>query len=1367
MSIFGDRVRRERERLGIDQANLASRVGVSQQTVSRWEAGDSRPRLAVAEKLAGVFGVDAEEFAELSGHGARNARGGSVEPPVRPLLTELPFDSLNPDTFEDLVADVAQALHPDLEVVRFGGPGHKQHGLDVRVTRGNVVAVNYQVKRVRQFGPALVDQAFSDTTIDAEQNVIVLARQFASPAALESARKHNNWQIWDGNRLSRKIRLLPPEQSMRILDTYFGQYTEDFLGISGYRPFQTTDEFFPPRTPGSILSQEWSLVGRTDVVESVMNFALESDQRVGLLVGRGGIGKSRLLREIAIRVSRTEADVRFLKSRAEVGSRDLALLPRGGKLLVVIDDAHDRDELVTTVGALLRLGADVKVLLALRPYALSGIQNDLVQLRMLPQEVPSFILKDLSLTEAARLAREALGDAGDDEIALLLGNLTKDFPFLTVVAGVLIQRGELEVSTLRSGSAFRSIVLGRFADIIIAGPESADEDLRRAVVDAISVLQPFHSSDVTFQTSLSRIVDMPYDRAFRHIRELEDSGVIMRRGDALRIVPDLLGDALLARTSFDEASMTSTGFVERVWRDVEPPAKLNVLVNASRVDWQLRQDAAANRQITSVLWSEVLESVGAMGAPAKIGMLRLLRKISVFEPEQTLTIIRMMLENSIDDEDADSTLSEYGSTPLNVLHEIPPVLRGVAYDLKYVQDAAQILWGLARRDDRDIARNPNHPIRALQEIASIVPGKSLQYNRKIVDLAEQWLREDVSASLYSPFDVLAPILSTQGSIDSSDGHSITISQFFIAADSVRPLRDRVIGLALSEIVTGDLLRESRAVRLLGGALRYPAAIRGPDGIRASASEWTPIFCVTLEKIKREVALLPVRPVIAVAIRQELLWHLEYSPSETRESAREVIQALGDELQVRLACALHDGWCHLFRGRTGDFAIDDLEKQRQMDELSREVLRIYGDDQLLQQVMENIAENRVVFPNREGSAGQFVWTLVKHRATFGEALCNDVIDNPSNPCKYLAPVALAAVGEANPDALVVLARRMVDTRQEFLRVTVAQALGLNRAARTSMAEGEFELLNELAKDPSVQVRKLVAQAARRFAHLGQPEGRQLLLTIPFSDSAEVAEEVLGEIGEGASTRWTDFSVTQREATFGQLLLCGEIGGYWTWKFLAERCVDDLSSVARLLRARVELWETTDTLEPIPSFTNQQLNATGSPDLENVLRETLDWLEEGIDKWQRRDAGGRLFAMIAGAFENVVAVVIEEWAAVSSPTRLAVVRAVLRHMPSDAVFSNVEFITGALRSSERDGMESYQRLVSELDMAVLSGVYKSGFGGPASRDVSIRDSSLRVADMLQKGSPEERFYRSLATAAAARMEWSIGKDAVEIDGRDWGQ
>ena len=61
---LGERIHLLRRRAGLDQAELADRLGVSQSAVSAWELGESEPRLLDIGPLCEALGVS---YAVLQG----------------------------------------------------------------------------------------------------------------------------------------------------------------------------------------------------------------------------------------------------------------------------------------------------------------------------------------------------------------------------------------------------------------------------------------------------------------------------------------------------------------------------------------------------------------------------------------------------------------------------------------------------------------------------------------------------------------------------------------------------------------------------------------------------------------------------------------------------------------------------------------------------------------------------------------------------------------------------------------------------------------------------------------------------------------------------------------------------------------------------------------------------------------------------------------------------------------------------------------------------------------------------------------------------------------------------------------------------
>ena len=68
VSLLGETLKIRREELGLGQEQVAEQLGVSQQTVSRWEHGTALPRPARVVSLARLLDVDSGHLHRLAGY---------------------------------------------------------------------------------------------------------------------------------------------------------------------------------------------------------------------------------------------------------------------------------------------------------------------------------------------------------------------------------------------------------------------------------------------------------------------------------------------------------------------------------------------------------------------------------------------------------------------------------------------------------------------------------------------------------------------------------------------------------------------------------------------------------------------------------------------------------------------------------------------------------------------------------------------------------------------------------------------------------------------------------------------------------------------------------------------------------------------------------------------------------------------------------------------------------------------------------------------------------------------------------------------------------------------------------------------------
>src|SRR6266705_3300405 len=96
-------------------------------------------------------------------------------------------------------------------------------------------------------------------------------------------------------------------------------------------------------------------------------------------------------------------------------------------------------------------------------------------------------------------------------------------------------------------------------------------------------------------------------------------------------------------------------------------------------------------------------------------------------------------------------------------HELPTLLKHVAYNYDFVTQACERLWRLGRDDARQLHQHPEHPVRILCELAAIEPGKPLMFSEAVIDFALQEARRSTASDhAYSVFEILEAGLKTEG-----------------------------------------------------------------------------------------------------------------------------------------------------------------------------------------------------------------------------------------------------------------------------------------------------------------------------------------------------------------------------------------------------------------------------------------------------------------------------------------------------------------------------------------------------------------------------------------------------------------------------
>ena len=550
------------------QSDLASALGLSQQTVSRWEAGVARPTRKQLPALAAALKLSVSDLGRLA---------GDEGPPAVSFVEPFPVDHLPPTTFEQFVADLLKEENPEAEVRRAGGPGHTQNGLDVEAVFPNGRRIGLQCKRVQRFGPAEAEAAIAAFPAKDYEKVLVLSR-IASPQTADAVRSHPGWKLWDKDDLSRHVRRLPMEVQERLVDIYFRGQRQALLGRSESGPWLTADEFFRPFEGHDLpLSHSWDLLGRENEISELLAAIVRPGVRMVMLVAPGGMGKSRLLKEIVANLSRREPTVciRFLSGASDPTRQTLDDLGPGPKVLVV-DDAHDRDGL----GVLFEYAADpsrqTRLILATRNYALDRVRNEAAGYNI--ASPPVIALGMLSRVHLRAIAKQILSHFNiEEDFAGYVVAASGDSPMIVAMAAQVLAKDKVPIELAKDKDRFRRVILGKFAKVVSGHVGNAgDEKLHREVLDVLALVQPFHPEDQQLLAALERVQGVRKEAASAVLTRFAQGGVIFRRGHQWRLMPDVLGDYLIETSCCDAAGRLSPFAEKSARRSQRRPAQTRV-----------------------------------------------------------------------------------------------------------------------------------------------------------------------------------------------------------------------------------------------------------------------------------------------------------------------------------------------------------------------------------------------------------------------------------------------------------------------------------------------------------------------------------------------------------------------------------------------------------------------------------------------------------------------------------------------------------------------------------------------------------------------------------------------------------------------
>ncbi len=1290
----------------------------------------------------------------------------ATPPPVASFPELLPLDDPNLpwERFEAFCEELISRLPGVRETHRYGRRGSPQKGIDIIADLDNGERWAFQCRQWKKFTKTDATRAIQKTSYKADRFILTLSSQ-ATSGVRDACDSDPSWDVWDVGDISRKVRELAMHSGARLVEAHFGPaWRRAFLGLQGLTSFVTPAEFFRPFSNVlALFNHTWQLIGRSDHLRQAHEFVASGQQKVAILVGRGGIGKSKILHSFA-----ETFDGKHVGISLWFTAEGVPLTPDGADHLpfepcvIVVDDAHRRADLPALLALSRQRPHMTKLLLSCRPQSLDFMRSQLTQGGFDVHEIIDLPdVKELSREEVTQLGRQALGPEFAD-LAEQLAAATWDCPLVTVVGGQLLSKKAIAADLLERDEEFQNTVLARFGDIILGEvADRIDTTLCRSLLTLIAAVQPIRLDNQRSLDVEAEFLGISRPKLLSSLGVLEEAGVLLRRGNTLRIVPDVLADHVLHHASVTPQGQT-TGYADLVFDKFRPLCPHEVMRNLSELDWRLRRSGALASDLLSGVWQRIEQDFQEASNSGRCTILRMLEKVAVYQPEKTLEVVEYAIRNPATKSEDPEWSRLYEHTHSDVLRQLPTLLHQVSYTLEYLPRCCTLLWELGRDDDRNLNSHPDHAIRVLADMGSYGIGKPFVVTDGVLDAMERLLEApDVHEHVHSPLEVIDPMLAKTGFSAHSQGHQFAYRTFALEEDKIRSIRQRAICLVVKCLSSNSLKVSLQALKSLEDALREPRPAFDLNISDEDREQWRPEQLEILTHIA-DFAQLSTESVVLLSIGRILWWHRRFSPSdETKDRAESITSAIPESFELRLT-----------RELMGPYHVKDwpLEEGTEDDESGPRQEQIYRRQRAL--VSEFLAHSE--------DAGKAYETLADRIETMNDAgiqsnpqvvlgilgdtdpgfaaeLCNIIADDPDGPLgPYLHPL-LFHVRMWNPERAHGIAQRALRGGSNVLCRAAALSYESRGWADNATAE-DIEIIKRLLDHEDIGVRRLAIGSLGTLAEARQRLAIDLAIGVEVGDSVVLAME-LCELFYG---RWgvpfEEVTTADFDALLSKLEDVQDIDEHYIKAFLGRASELDAEAVVGLLLNRIRRRRNEETrYSPLPhgGFQDPPIDLTKCPDQETILREVRDAsLEPG---WHFNYWIPQLFREISSGFESATSLkVLDEWIDSGNADRITAAAHLLSEARPEFVFKHIGFVTNLLERAQAASYDCYQSVSSSLASSAQSGGRTGTLGEPMPQDVALRDQASAVANQFDAGSPTSRFYSSLAEYAEASIKNQLLRD-----------
>lgn len=1127
-----------------------------------------------------------------------------------------------------------------------------------------------------------------------------------------------------------------------------------------------------------LLRYNYETFGREDEMRQFQTFVQDSDKRLLMIYGSGGIGKTKLAIEFAKTVEQEHTDYEplFVQMAGDSFESALADIPPNRKYIFFVDDAHDFIDHLGGIKIVLNspgYSESKVVLITRKPFkaflegsfltTLPDDAADELEIGKLPTEkTKEFIYKYTHISDGSFLAG--------------LTRIGRDTPLLAVMVIHLFKQG-VHLSNLITHDKRIELTFEAYLNDLFSRHLPESDKHHRKLLNWLSGIGLIEAGDNQICEKLAEILKVEPYEIEQYRDDLIRYGLLIQIGRKQRVFPDALSDYILQKACF-LSNRKPSSFHKNLLKEFLPLLPVKVVINLARVENIMGEKSLLDEHVTS-LKTQAREGDNFV----RMDILEQMEGISYFRPDDAIDIFNIILDDPEEDSVKDYTGWTSTRTHQDVVQKIAKEVRKTVNMFSGFTKTLEIVRRFLLMNDLDIPKHDS-PQELLKRMAGFQTDKPSIFQIKILEEFEKWKTEDkpkLSLALLNALDLLL-VLDFNETF--SDGRSLTFGWHRLDyTPELTRLRAKAIHLIEHCLTTSQYnVVRAEAICSINRAinpLEFTSEKEMSENDQALLQEeQARLFNILADQISEESSFTVLN-----AIDGCLYGYAEnrYVDGFPKERAAELLAKFRK----------HENYerYYFYRQFTGKFRDWDLSESpeqtqaflekylkkytpRELSKLMQECIQVAEKDKEYRGARDSIWVEKGWSP---GTATSLLQSIGELDPSYGSDLLDYILAWQTEEC---ASGLLSGIRYVSKDKGNEATQRLLGQNTIFAKRIVAGSYFWRSKTVGCIEKKDLSILDQLSETPDELLRRYIAESLPNFYAVDANTILEILVKLSSDESQMVMRQVIHAL----TSKELKFSPQKHLEKYKQVMLnCVRLEhiDYNAEQALSVIFRHDPIWVIEFFEERIAYKEAASNRSEKFEYNTESFKYDAVPHRPHYLFEDIDWNDQNalsalrcVRDWVltssnllRFEAPNLLTSMIGGndprsskvKINPAMRKLFEEWIDSEDIELMRNAAYLIRAFDADIVFYSLA--ESLVIKSEGD-----EQVKGAITVALSSGVYSRSIGDPAPH----LEKRIKDLKALRNGTQSPivvQFAEDLVEMTEQDIERQLQEDEELLEGEEW--